>query len=155
MPLHPAWLKNLSRRVLWAALEKDIRKADRQAMKDFFEGMCAYCGNPLEARWHADHLLSVDEGGFNHLSNRVPACPRCNEQEKREMPWVQFLERKCGGDAQLLQVRKERIERWLEHSRFENTPVSEAQRQAWRTEIEQLATAIDAAWERLKSNREE
>jgi hypothetical protein len=155
MPLHPAWLKNISRRVLWASLEKDISRADRQAMEEFFEGKCAYCESPLTARWHADHLLSVDSGGFNHLSNRVPSCPRCNEHEKREMPWVQFLERKCGGDAQLIRMRRSRIERWMERSKFEKPPVSEAQRQAWRNEIEQLAIAIDAAWSRLKSNRDD
>src|SRR5438876_10652235 len=29
MPLHPAWVKNISRRVLWAALEADITKDER------------------------------------------------------------------------------------------------------------------------------
>ncbi len=73
MPLHPAWVKNISRRVLWAALEKDITKADRAAMEVFFEKQCAYCGAALSARWHADHLLNVDGGGYNHLSRSRPA----------------------------------------------------------------------------------
>jgi hypothetical protein len=64
MPLHPAWVKNIARRVLWAALESDITKEERRAMEKFFGGNCAYCDIPLTARWHADHLLSVDAGGF-------------------------------------------------------------------------------------------
>src|SRR6059058_261202 len=95
MPLHPAWVKNISRRVLWAALERDIGKRDRLAMEQFFDRKCAYCDRSLTTRWHADHLLSVDSGGFNHLSNRVPACPRCNEHEKRDMEWLETRERRA------------------------------------------------------------
>jgi hypothetical protein len=151
MPLHPAWVKNISRRVLWAALEKDISKADRLAMEAFFEKKCAYCEGPLAARWHADHLLSVDSGGFNHVSNRVPACPRCNEHEKREMAWLEFLEWKCGTDTNLIKIRKERIERWTASRKYTKPPVTEEQRQAWKTEVENLAKAIDAAWGRLRN----
>lgn len=96
MPLHPAWVKNISRRVLWAALEKDIDKKDRLAMAEFFGNCCCYCEQRLPARWHADHLIAFDDGGFNHLSNRVPSCPRCNEHEKRDMDWLEFLKIKTG-----------------------------------------------------------
>src|SRR5438309_1500389 len=112
MPLHPAWVKNVSRRVLWAALEADISKEERQTMAAFFSGKCAYCEGVLETRWHADHLLSVDGGGFNHLSNRVPACPQCNENEKREMGWELFLEQKSARDVGALARRRNRIEEW-------------------------------------------
>src|SRR5687768_18176520 len=112
MPLHPAWVKNIARRVLWAALEKDISRAGRLPWRIFFKQKCAYCNCELTMRWHADHLDSVDSGGFNHLSNRVPACPRCNEHEKREMSWLIFLEQKCGGDKKLFRERGQRIERW-------------------------------------------
>ena len=44
-------------------------------MQEFFENECCYCESLLTARWHADHLKSFDAGGFNHISNRVPACP--------------------------------------------------------------------------------
>ena len=153
MPLHPAWVKNISRRVLWAALERDITKEERRAMEDFFAKKCAYCESPLTTRWHADHLLSVDSGGFNHISNRVPACPRCNEHEKRDMPWLRFLEYKSGGDVPLLEARRARIEDWMKRLRPSTSPVSEAQRAVWRTEVDALAAAIDAAWRKLKDTR--
>ena len=47
MPLHPAWVKNVSRRVLWAAPEADITKEERRTMAEFFFGKCAYCDDPL------------------------------------------------------------------------------------------------------------
>jgi hypothetical protein len=150
MPLHPAWVKNIARRVLWAALEKDITKEDRRVMQEFFAETCAYCGNPLSARWHADHLLSVDGGGFNHISNRVPACPRCNEDEKRDRDWMEFLKFKCGKDDALLEGRRKRIEEWTLRWKPAAVPVSEAQRAAWQREVDTLASAIDSAWKRLK-----
>lgn len=112
MPLHPAWVKNISRRVLWAALERDITKDDRAAMAEYFEGRCAYCDDELPKRWHADHIISVENGGFNHVSNRVPSCPRCNEQEKQERDWLEFLESKCGSDTRTLGARRKKIEGW-------------------------------------------
>lgn len=153
MPLHPAWVKNISRRVLWAALEADITKDDRLAMAQFFEGTCAYCETPLGVRWHADHLLPVDSGGFNHISNRVPACPRCNEHEKRDMEWLTFLEQKTAGDVELMERRRTRIEDWTRVKQPAAFPVTEEQRAAWRREVDTLATAIDEAWQRLKQTR--
>ncbi len=149
MPLHPAWVKNIARRVLWAAIEKDISRPDRLAMAEFSEFKCAYGEGELTSRWHADHLISVDEGGFNHLSNRVPACSRCNEHEKRDMAWRTFLEQKCRDEA-ILRHRTERIESWRTTQHFEEPPVTDEQRQAWKEEVENLAKAIDRAWHRLK-----
>lgn len=151
MPLHPAWVKNISRRVLWAALEKDISKKDRLAMQMFFDSKCCYCEELLTARWHADHLLAFDKGGFNHLSNRVPSCPKCNEHEKRDMDWCDFLVAKSNGDDIVLQRRRERIDRWIDHNRIDEPPVSDEQRQAWQEEVDKLAIAIDSAWNRLKA----
>jgi hypothetical protein len=153
MPLHPAWVKNISRRVLWAALETDISKDDRRAMSAFFEDRCAYCENALGSRWHADHLLAVDLGGFNHLSNRVPSCPRCNEHEKRDMEWTKFLEVKSSGEGTILARRRERIDNWVRLKKPTAFPVTEAERQAWKREVEALAEAIDASWQRLKKLR--
>jgi hypothetical protein len=150
MPLHPAWLKNISRRVLWAALEKDITKIDREAMVEHFEAQCAYCGDALPERWHADHLLAVDKGGSHHRSNRVPSCPRCNEIEKQEKEWLEFLTFKCDSDAVLLDARTRRITAWKERHSPPSPTVSDAQRIAWQQEVDGLAAAIDSAWKRLR-----
>lgn len=150
MPLHPAWVKNISRRVLWAALEPDISKQQRLSMAEFFNNSCAYCNDPLGTRWHADHLVPVDGGGFNHISNRVAACPKCNEHEKREMDWRQFVAQKSSTDESILTARLSRIEEWVKLHEPENPPVTEEQRAAWKQEVDSVANAIDAAWKRLK-----
>jgi hypothetical protein len=154
MPLHPAWIKNISRRVLWAALEKDITKDERAAMSEYFGRRCAYCGDELPNRWHADHIISVDRGGFNHVSNRVPSCPRCNEQEKQEREWLEFLKSKCGSDMVMLDDRKKRITDWRARHLPPTPPVTEAQRIAWKKEVDDLASIIDDAWNRLRRLRD-
>lgn len=135
---------------MWAALEKDISKENRAEMLRFFESSCAYCGLPLTSRWHADHLVAVDAGGVNHLSNRVPSCPRCNEQEKRELPWDSYLRFKCAEDANLFAERKSRIEAWNAKHATAHVPISAEMRAAWKEEVDILAAAIDASWKRLR-----
>ena len=149
MPLHPAWAKNVCRRVLWAAFEKDISKAERAAMLKYFEHRCAYCDEVLASRWHADQVHLIDNGGFNHLSNRVPSCADCNEHERRNMDWLEFLRLKVSSQ-EMLEQRKERIEQWRERNLPATPPVSESQRVAWRKEADELPIVIDEAWRRLK-----
>ncbi|MBA3961562.1 MAG: HNH endonuclease [Chthoniobacterales bacterium] len=150
MPLHPAWVKNVARRVLWTAFDKDITTQERSAMKTFFGSKCAYCNEALVRRWHADHLVSVHKSGSNHAANRVPSCPRCNEQEKREMDWLEFLVLKCGDDSEAFRSRKKKIDEWqATHSNIRT--ITREQREAWRTEVDGLSSAIDASWERLRA----
>ena len=144
----------MSRRVFWAALEKDISKIERSAMAQFFDSTCAYCGDALKPRWHADHIVSIDQGGFNHVSNRVPACARCNGNEKRERNWEEFLRHKCGTDQQLFNKRQQRILDWQATQAFVAEPVSAAAREAWRTEVKAIAIVFDDAWQRLKRIRD-
>ena len=73
-----------------------LTKAQRESVKMKFGGRCAYCGEPLGDRWHADHLEAVvrkmrwEHGkGFvptgellrpknDTLANLMPACAPCN-----------------------------------------------------------------------------
>ena len=67
-----------------------LRKAERAALRDKFDGRCAYCGEPLSEKWHADHVeplvrndwLKIPRGpDYPHrdtLENLNPACPPCN-----------------------------------------------------------------------------
>ena len=43
-----------------------------------FEGHCAYCGEKLGKRFHADHIDPKYRGGKDAIDNLYPACPRCN-----------------------------------------------------------------------------
>lgn len=73
-----------------------LNKADREAIRAKFDGRCAYCGEMLGERWHADHFEAVvrqqtyERGvGFRFtgellhpqrdtIENLMPACAPCN-----------------------------------------------------------------------------
>lgn len=73
-----------------------LNKTRRAALHAMFGGRCAYCGDPLGDRWHADHLepvsrkLTWEKGkglvqtGEVHrpendnIANLMPACAPCN-----------------------------------------------------------------------------
>jgi len=76
-----------------------LTKAQREQVRQMFEGRCAYCGEALSDRWHADHVEPVvrelltkrtAHGTYklvsgdpiyperDTLENFMPACPPCN-----------------------------------------------------------------------------
>ena len=78
-----------------------LTRTEREAVRVKFDGRCAYCGELLGARWHADHIEAVERklewaeradgkgrtlrstGEFHRperhtLENLNPACPPCN-----------------------------------------------------------------------------
>lgn len=73
-----------------------LSKSEREAIKAKFGGRCAYCGETLGDRWHADHFEPVVRGldytskgrprpngkllhpERNCLENMMPACAPCN-----------------------------------------------------------------------------
>lgn len=70
---------------------KRFTKAEREEIRKMFDGRCAYCGESLGSRWHADHKEPVMRGvgsyrtGLpaarmeNHrIDNMMPACMPCN-----------------------------------------------------------------------------
>ena len=90
---------------------------------DFFASACAYCGRTVskEAKeGHIDHLVSASLGGRNHIANRVLSCAPCNEKEKRDAHWEDFLRAKCV-DAELHAERHSRIEEWQLLNAFEDS----------------------------------
>ncbi len=73
-----------------------LTKQQRAALRGRFGGLCAYCGQPLGERWHADHVEPVGRkikyvrgkgavatGEYwrpenNRPDNLMPACAPCN-----------------------------------------------------------------------------
>ena len=72
-------------------------KSQRAELREKFGGRCAYCGQELGQKWHADHLEPVQRRSkwdrekerlvatgecyapeHNNLENLMPACPACN-----------------------------------------------------------------------------
>lgn len=71
------------------AVSVRLKKSEREAVRLKFAGMCAYCGEPLGERWHADHFEAVRRewwkkgGGMERpqndtLENLMPSCAPCN-----------------------------------------------------------------------------
>lgn len=75
---------------------KRLTAKQREAVRQKYDGRCAYCGEPLGQRWTVDHFEAVrrtykyDRGkGFvatghavnpenDVLENLMPSCPPCN-----------------------------------------------------------------------------
>lgn len=76
-----------------------LTKAQREQVRQMFGSRCAYCGEPLPERWHADHVEPVVRklltkrttyGTYRLVSgdpihperdtieNFMPSCPSCN-----------------------------------------------------------------------------
>lgn len=88
-----------------------LSKSERAAVRAKFRGCCAYCGNELPEKWHADHLKPVlrkldikggkivaSDSECHHperhsLANVMPACPPCNLSKGRMdiETWRQWL----------------------------------------------------------------
>lgn len=84
---------------------------------EYFGARCAYCDRTLDPAGkeaHVDHLVSAAQGGRNHISNRALSCAQCNEKEKREMPWTEFLRAKAPTPEEFLH-RFDRIQQWQAH----------------------------------------
>ena len=64
-----------------------LTKQQRQSIKEKYKGRCAYCGDLLGDRWHADHIEPIVRNWWNGtcehperntLANFNPSCPSCN-----------------------------------------------------------------------------
>ena len=67
-----------------------LSKIQRNELKGKFGGHCAYCGDQLGDKWHADHIEAIRRNGDgtcknpqnNRLDNFNPACAPCNINKK-------------------------------------------------------------------------
>lgn len=110
----PGYVKNIIRRSLREIVDPSPCKKDVQIIWEFFNSECAYCGKKLRKghkEAHIDHLVSSSYGGANQLCNRVLSCATCNEKEKLDKPWEEFLAQKCSS-KQIEAERKSKILQW-------------------------------------------
>ena len=90
----------------------NLSPKQREEVRQRYQGRCAYCGNVLLAKWHADHLEAVHREGYwehgiykqtgtmgrpqhDHLANMMPACIPCNidKSDSSLEAWRKRLER--------------------------------------------------------------
>lgn len=73
----------------------------RLAVWDKTSGRCVYCACHLTRdagqpnTFHADHVLSVRNGGSDDIANLIPSCATCNSR-KSAKPFLTFIEEMGG-----------------------------------------------------------
>jgi len=110
----PGLVKNMIRRSLREIVDPSPTKEDKERIWKFFNSECAYCGKPLiklQKQGHIDHLFPSSLGGPNHISNRVLSCATCNEAEKLDRAWQEFMRQKNREPA-VLRARIAKIHEW-------------------------------------------
>ena len=110
----PGYVKNMIRRSLREIVDPSPTKEDGKRIWEFFDSKCAYCGKPirkLKKEGHIDHLIPASLGGPNHISNRVLSCATCNEAEKMDQAWQEFVVQK-NQDPVILRARITKIQEW-------------------------------------------
>ena len=110
----PGYVKNMIRRSLCEIVDPSPTKRDGEEIWKFFDYECAYCGKPLrrlQKEGHIDHLLPASLDGPNHISNRVLSCATCNEAEKLDGAWQEFILRK-NQDPDVIRGRIAKIHEW-------------------------------------------
>ena len=113
----PSQARNAIKRSLKALIDPKITKADKTIIWQYFENSCAYCGCeliPNERKAHIDHVIPEAEGGSNRLCNLILSCSTCNGDEKREMPWQDFLAIKQDSKSEAYKRRYHKIMSWFE-----------------------------------------
>lgn len=116
----PSMAKNQIKRSLLQVIDTHPNKSQKQQVWNYFDNKCAYCNiviEPNSRKGHLDHLHAVRDGGSNDVYNFVLACNICNGDEKREMPWREFLVIKCQNLPNSVYVeRLVHIENWHQKS---------------------------------------
>lgn len=98
--------RKLAANALWRAANMQIiltNLANRRALKrraigkhtakeiaQLYEkqrGRCAYCSSKLGAKYHRDHILSLNKGGSNRIDNIQLLCATCNCSKKDADPF--------------------------------------------------------------------
>lgn len=68
-------------------IKMKLTKQQRIELRNKYQGRCAYCGDLLGERWHADHIEPIVRNWWNGtcehperntLENFNPSCPSCN-----------------------------------------------------------------------------
>ena len=112
----PSQARNAIKKSLKALIDPTPKNNEKILIWSYFNDSCVYCGQGLlkeSRKGHIDHLYSEMAGGANKLSNLVLTCSTCNDDEKRESNWLDFLKVKCGIDDKTFIDRKARIENWI------------------------------------------
>jgi hypothetical protein len=148
-----AMAKNVIRRAFSQLVDPSPDKLATEQIWAHFESRCAYCGRQVTLgvkEGHIDHLESASVGGRNHLPNRVLACAPCNEKEKRDMHWEDFLRIKSTSEEEFAE-RHGRIMSWQQLNAVNSTIAGNALIAAAAAAAEDVTTLLDSKVKELKA----
>lgn len=75
--------------------EVEVTLTEIKALFETFDGNCVYCNakeQPQGPRFHIDHVIARKEGGRDHISNLVIACPSCNSRKSNKPVVTHYFE---------------------------------------------------------------
>ncbi len=113
----PSQARNAIKKSLKVVIDPKPTKKEKEQVWLYFENKCAFCEcelDPKRRQAHLDHVIADSEGGSNRLCNLILTCAICNGDEKREIPWQEFLQIKCNGETPEYFERHQRITKWFE-----------------------------------------
>jgi len=136
----PSYVKNMISRSLREIVDPSPTKKAKERIWKFFDYQCAYCGKLLrktQKEGHIDHLSPTSLGGSNHISNLVLSCATCNEAEKLDGAWQEFILRK-NQDPEVVRTRIAKIREW---QRLNGGPVLDKNKLCEIDRLSELAAA--------------
>jgi hypothetical protein len=142
--------KNSIRRALTTILSPEPTKKEFDAMREYFEFCCAYCGENIDRNSRKGHNDHINPKESNHISNRVLSCGKCNGDEKRERDWEQFLREKSESD-EIFNKRKEKIDSWIK--KYEGTEKTKIDHTLLESTILEVHKSFDKAVSKLRDSR--
>jgi hypothetical protein len=152
----PSIARNQIRRSLMAIIDPHPTAHELAKLWEHFSNRCAYCDVEVskESRdGQVDHIISAALGGKNGVHNHVLACGRCNGDEKRELDWLTFLERKVPDQA-VRDLRRQKIIAWIGNG-ADQSKLSEDQEQQVDQIIKQALLAFDVAVSGMRELRDQ
>ena len=148
----PSFVKNIIGRSLTSVLDPHPTKKQLRELVQHFESLCAYCAKEIHVKPKDAQLDHVDSDGPNNISNRVFACEACNEEEKRDKPWLEFLRDKCSTEEEFSN-RKQTIQQWIAQNSLHYVPLSPETRKELDEHIIAAKIAFDNSVENVRSLR--
>ena len=148
----PSQARNAIKRSLKALIDPKISKADKTTIWQYFENSCAYCGfglNTNERKAHIDHVIPESEGGSNRLCNLILSCSTCNGDEKRDMPWQNFLATKYDVKSKKYKQRYDKITAWFELQQGSAT-ITNAQQAQLKSAFDEINASYSKVVEQIK-----
>lgn len=143
--IHP--VKNACGRVMKEQIDPGPTKDEKAQMLKWFWNKCAYCRKRLtKGNYGYDHVVAHQFDGRNHISNRVPACKKCNEKEKLAKPWEEFLLSKTDPDE--YDERHSLITGWVNQSKA--PPLDSKKMEMIKRIIQESKDFLDFQMKRVK-----